>query len=370
MAIISPTAMTATATNAAILSVYQAGGGTVYCEAGQWVHDVPIEVRSAVTLIGEGCGHLDPLDPDPPTDPGRGTFWRQPNGTNLPYLIAFRTSSDGIEPNCRDARIKAMAFDGNRANNTTGTVGLKANVNPPWDFATQEKRFDKINGVADVQFWNLSGVGLDAQGRSENTYTNMYVRNAKKGFVSSADTIFIGCIAAVTDEAGLVVPYQGSVTWEAGKIWWAGRGDGAVPGSGHGALIEGCDSGSVRLSGQIQDCTGSALYVKDSYEVSADLVADSNSVQGAGTWAACTVDNSYGCRIDVRAVERQTTPTQKYAFAIINGSQGNNLTGSVRAKGNASFTAALKPGSDTTNNWVRVVNLGPGAPAAVKADFT
>lgn len=352
MAIFTPAAFTSAAVQTACTNAYNAGGGTVYCGAGTYAWSSTVVIKSGVHIVGDGYGYG--------TD-GIGTYFVQNNSANLAEMIRFY-ESNGTDANCHNAGIHRLRIDGNKANNATATIGIRAVTNPLWTASTNDNAsigWDMHNHITDVHVWKCDGDGFYANGRSELLGSRMFIRDCANGFNVSADTTLSQCVAGVNDLAGFKVDGQASVRLVGCKSWYSGRGSNPTTTLGYGFWINNNTSGTVVLAGcEAQDNADAGLYISGSKSVNCQgFGADSNSWRGAGAAPAVLINNSYGCIVDVVCMERQGTPTQTYVLKLTGGSTGNMVRGTNHWITTPGSAGAIDPASTNTNNDLIITKL-------------
>lgn len=100
----------AAAINAAILSVYNAGGGTVIVGGGTFIAEVPIVLRSQVSIAGSGMG---------------STSFKLKNSANCDVMASATNvdtymNSGNVSVGEHYLRLSHFSIDGNKSNNSSG----------------------------------------------------------------------------------------------------------------------------------------------------------------------------------------------------------------------------------------------------------
>jgi Pectate lyase superfamily protein len=361
VAVFTPGAFTRAAVQTACNSAVSVGGGVVYCAAGTYVWDAtPLSVHSSVQIIGDGYGNG--------TD-GIGTLFKQQNGSNASAMVVFYTSN-GTDANAHNSGLHRLRLDGNKANNSgTATKGFTQITNPLFNASTNDNAsvgWDMHHHVTDVHIWYMKGNGMEANGRSENLYSRMFVRECDgHGYVATADSCFSQCVAGVNGLAGFYLAFNASIRLVGCKSWYSGQASVASPGFGAGFNIDGNTSGCITISGcEAQDNKGPGLYMNGSYSCTIQCSFDSNSCTGVGSFPAVLLNNSYGNIIDGACMDRQNTgqgqfgqATQTYALKLTGGSTGNMIRLTNRWLNNPSSVGAIDPGSTNTNNDLIVTKI-------------
>jgi hypothetical protein len=334
----------ASAIQAAIDAAYAAGGGVVWMPKGTYIINATLVLKENVYLYGAGRN---------------ATVIKQGNGTNLGAIIqVYAPSNTGTDPgNARHTTIHNLKLDGNKSNQTAGNGhGVVQVANPPWTSATNDTGWDMHNHLIDVDIWFCRGDGYNANGRGEHNLTRVFIRECTGyGFLVTADTNFVQCVAGVNGKAGFRVAGQGSVRISASKSWYSGMS----VGSSAGVEVAFCDSGCVVIEAfECQDNRGPGVLIDTSKSVKFSGGLESNSFSSAGTYAAVEIVNSQGCIVDAVCMERQATATQYNALRIT-GSIANMVRLTHRYGPNTGGSPGLgvKAGSTTTNNDIVIFTI-------------
>jgi hypothetical protein len=351
MAVHTPTAFTSSAVQTACDTCYGVGGGMVYCAAGTYNWTGQVTIKSAVQVVGDGWG----LGTD-----GTATLFKQANSTNINGAMLKFYTSNGTDANCHNAGIHRLRLDGNKANNSgQATQGISAVTNPLWNASTNDNSsigWDMHNSITDVHVWNMKGDGYNANGRSEMNLSRVFIRGCDgNGFVPSADTNLSQCVAGVNGLAGFLIDGQGSVRLTCCKAWYSGQ---VTAASGHGFYINNCNSGTVILDGcEAQDNKAAGYYINASMSCVLDVVADSNSTSGAGSYPAVLLNNSHGNVINCAAMDRAGSGTQTYVLKLNGTSRGNFINATNRWLNNPGSSGGIDPGSTNTGNKINVYRI-------------
>jgi parallel beta-helix repeat protein len=280
------------------------------------------------------------------------------NSNSNKSVVSNHTSSDGVSANGEFTGVWDITIDGNRSGQSATSHGIKFNVNPANSNATGDAWFDTHQHVRNVRIRYCHDDGVNAAGRSEMRFENVYVSGCwGNSFNTSYDTFMANCSS---ENAGLEGFYldNGDImlsnckAWDSGKIT-ASRGAGfRIENSFAYALLSSCSAQNNFAQGfYLRNTNGSILQ---------SCVADSNNF-GAGNaadlFAGVELSNTSNCLIDFTSMQGYQSGNlvgnQGYALRINGGSDKNDIRFTTYAQSGYTMLGDISADSILLANAIR-----------------
>lgn len=330
------------AINAQLTALSTAGGGIVELSPGHFYINGKIVGEENTTLAGQGR---------------KSTWIAVSSGSNLAAIVEPRISPDGVLPNARWFTLRDLTVDGNRAGQTGGLGhGFSRVVNPLWSKATQDTGFDMHHTVRDCDFVNVRGTAIYGDGRGEDNYINVMIKDCGAGVYPPADTNIVNVVVGACSTYGLKIS-NASVRIIGGKVWYTGWYWDPALNSGAGGdawtnspglWIANVAGGLVTVVGlEAQDNGGPGLLLDGANQANVVMSLDSNCRNASGGSAGMDLWATDGCTIQAALMDRFAAPTQLAGVRLRGGSVGNTIT--LTTRGQLTPTGQIGVSADSTD---------------------
>jgi parallel beta helix pectate lyase-like protein len=178
-AVMNTTSNQTTAIQAAIDAAAADGGGIVWIPTGRIEH-AGLILKQYVILTGNGK---------------KNTQLVLRNNSNVSSIRNY-ISPDGIVANALFTGVMNIYINGNQANQTSTSHGIEFSTNPLGSSATNDAHFDSHQFVKDVHIYKAHDDGINATGRGEMRFVDVWSStNYGYGINSSFDTFISLCTA-------------------------------------------------------------------------------------------------------------------------------------------------------------------------------
>ncbi|HEX7963201.1 MAG TPA: glycosyl hydrolase family 28-related protein [Candidatus Saccharimonadales bacterium] len=291
-------------------------------------------------------------------------------------VVTNHVSSDGIGANGEFVGVWDLTIDGNRSGQSATSHGIKFNTNPTNTGAANDAWFDTHQHVKNVRVRYCHDDGINASGRSEMRFENVYVSGCwGNSFNTTYDTFIVNCSS---ENAGLEGFYldNGDIMLSNCKAWDSGKVDAS---RGAGFRIENSFAYALLSSCTAQNNFAQGFYLHNTNgSILQSCVADSNNHgQGnaAGQYAAVELWNASHCVIDFTALQGYQSGNlignQGYGLRLAGGSDGNDIRFTTSAQTGYTMLGDISADSVLLANGIHAngIQRNPGNTLANLSDM-